>query len=153
MKTKKIIVAVSGGFDPIHVGHIEYLKASKRLGDILVVILNTDKYLKIKKGYVFMPFSDRKKILKSIKYVDRVIPSIDQNQTVAETLEQLKPDIFAKGGDRTIEKIPKAEKVVCRGLGIKLVLGVGGKKIESSSLLIKRLRTSKTKNGETILNP
>ena len=91
-----------------------------------------------------MPFSDRKKILESIRYVDLVIPCIDQNQTVAETLEQLKPDIFAKGGDRTIEKIPKAEKVVCQRLGIELILGVGGKKIDSSSLLIKRFKDSIT---------
>lgn len=142
MKKKNTIVAVSGGFDPIHVGHIKHLKEAKKLGDELVVILNTDEFLQWKKGYFFMPFSERKKILESIKFVDRVVRCIDEDQTVAKTLEQLKPDIFAKGGDRTIENIPQAEKVVCSSLGIKLVLGVGGRKIKSSSWLIRKLLKS-----------
>ena len=142
LQRKKTIVAVSGGFDPIHVGHIEHLKEAKKLGDELVVILNTDEFLRWKKGYVFMPFSERKRILESVKFVDRVIRCIDEDQTVVKTLERLKPDIFAKGGDRTIENIPPAEKVTCSRLGINMVLGVGGRKIESSSWLIRRLLES-----------
>lgn len=141
-KNGKIIVAVSGGFDPIHVGHIRYLRDAKSLGDELVVILNSDRFLKKKKGYVFMPYKERKEILESIKYVDRVIPCIDNDQTVAKTLEQLRPNIFAKGGDRTIESLPKREIETCKKLGIKLVLGVGGKKVQSSSWLIKKLCSS-----------
>ncbi len=142
MKKKKMTVAVSGGFDPIHAGHIKHLKHAKKLGDELVVILNTDEFLKWKKGYFFMPFSERKKIIESIKFVDRVVRCIDKDQSVAKTLERLKPDIFAKGGDRTMENIPQKEKAVCSKLGIKMVLGVGGGKTESSSWLIRRLMES-----------
>jgi len=109
MKEKKTIVAVSGGFDPLHSGHIRYLREAKNLGDELVVILNTDEFLKKKKGYVFMPYKERKEILKSITYVDRVVRCIDKDQTVAKTLELVRPHVFAKGGDRTIENIPEAE--------------------------------------------
>jgi glycerol-3-phosphate cytidylyltransferase len=141
MKRKKL-VAVSGGFDPIHIGHIEYLKEAKKLGDKLVVILNTDEFLRWKKGYVFMPYSQRKKILKSIKYVDEVIRCVDSDQTVTMTLQRLKPDVFAKGGDRTKENIPKAEVEACRKLGIELIVGVGGGKIQSSSWFVKKLDES-----------
>uniref|UniRef100_A0A7C3SR27 Cytidyltransferase n=1 Tax=Dictyoglomus turgidum TaxID=513050 RepID=A0A7C3SR27_9BACT len=135
-KRRKIIVAVSGGFDPVHVGHIRYFKEAKKLGDKLIVILNSDRFLMKKKGYVFMPFKERKEILESIKWVDKVIPAIDKDQTVCKTLAKLKPDIFAKGGDRTLENIP--EKEVCEKLGIKMVFGVGGGKIQSSSWLLNK---------------
>jgi cytidyltransferase-like protein len=138
IKNKKVVVAVCGGFDPIHVGHIRHFKEAKSLGDELVVILNSDDWLRRKKGYVFMPFKDRKEIIESIRYVDRVVPYVeDQTGTVAKTLEKLKPDIFAKGGDRTISNIPKSEIETCRRLGIKIVEGVGGEKIESSSWLLE----------------
>jgi D-beta-D-heptose 7-phosphate kinase/D-beta-D-heptose 1-phosphate adenosyltransferase len=139
MRKTKTIVAVSGGFDPIHAGHIKYLREAKKLGEELVVILNADGFLKKKKGYVFMPYRERKEILKSIKYVDRVVRSDDEDQTVAKTLERLKPHIFAKGGDRTTENMPKAEIETCKRLGIRIVFGVGGQKIQSSSRLVKRL--------------
>ena len=135
-KRRKIIVAVSGGFDPVHVGHIRYFKEAKKLGDKLIVILNSDKFLIKKKGYAFMPFKERKEILESIKWVDKVIPAIDKDQTVCKTLAKLKPDIFAKGGDRTLENIP--EKEVCEKLGIRMVFGVGGGKVQSSSWLLNR---------------
>jgi len=138
MGKKKVVVAVCGGFDPIHVGHIRHFKAAKALGDELVVILNSDHWLKRKKGYIFMPFADRKEIIESIRYVSRVIPYVkDETGSVAKTLEQLKPDVFAKGGDRTITNIPKSETETCRRLGIRIVEGVGGGKIESSSWLVK----------------
>lgn len=139
MDEKKSIVAVSGGFDPLHRGHIRYLRAAKKLGDELVVILNTDEFLRKKKGYVFMPYKERKEILKSIKFVDRVVRCIDKDQTVARTLERIGPQVFAKGGDRTIDNIPEAERAICQKWGIKLVFGVGGRKIQSSSWLIKKL--------------
>ena len=143
-KTKrKIIVAVSGGFDPIHIGHIRYFKEARKLGDKLVVILNTDEFLIKKKGYVFMPFEERKEILESIRWVDEVIPSIDKDQTVCRTLAELKPDIFAKGGDRTLENIP--ERTVCERLGIKMVFGVGGGKFQSSSWLLNKFLENRWK--------
>jgi len=129
-----MLVAVSGGFDPIHIGHIRLLQEARRLG-YLVVILNSDRFLTIKKGRAFMPFNERKRILESIKYVNRVVPCIDKDQTVCKTLEKIKPDIFANGGDRDGKNIPEIE--VCEQNNIKMIFGVGGNKIKSSSNLIK----------------
>ena len=115
----KTIVAVSGGFDPLHRGHIRYLKEAKQLGDELVVILNTDEFLTKKKAYLFMPYRERKEILKSVRCVDRVVRCIDKDQTVAKTLELVRPHVFAKGGDRTIGNIPESERATCQKWGIK----------------------------------
>jgi len=138
MKKKLKIVAVSGGYDPVHIGHIREFKAAKKLGDRLYAILNSDGFLKRKKGFVFMPFKERKEILESIKYIDKVIPCIDKDQSVCKTLAKLKPDIFSKGGDRTFENIPEAS--VCKKHNIKMIFGVGGGKVQSSSALTKKLK-------------
>ncbi len=130
---KETIVAVSGYFDPIHIGHIEYLKLSKKLGDKLIVILNNDFQAELKKGKSFMPLEERQAILKAIRYVDDVFISIDKDKSVCKSLESLRPDIFAKGGDRFSYEIPEAE--TCKKLGIKIVHGLG-EKIQSSSSLI-----------------
>lgn len=119
------VVAASGGFDPLNRGHIEYLKKSKELGDKLVVILNKDQFLLKQKGSIFMPYEDRREILKSLGFVDDVIPCIDEDETVCNTLTQLKPDIFSKGIRWTDDNIP--EKKVCEELGIKIVFNVGDK--------------------------
>lgn len=129
-------VAASGYFDPIHIGHIKYLKDSRKLGDKLIVILNNEIQVKMKKGCSFMPLNERIEILRSLRFVDDVVVSIDKDSSVCKTLEMLKPDIFAKGGDRTIDNIP--EKATCEKLGIKMVFGVGGGKIQSSSWLINK---------------
>ena len=142
----KVVVAVCGGFDPIHVGHIRHFRGAKELGDVLVVMLNTDDWLTKKKGYIFMPFEERKEMIESIRYVDKVIPVTDTDGSVAKTLEQLKPDIFAKGGDRTIANIPKSEIDVCEKLGIKMVFGVGGEKVQSSSWLIDKVKRCEEKS-------
>ena len=123
------IVAVSGYFDPIHVGHIEYFKLAKKLGDKLVVILNNDEQAKLKKGSAFMPQEERKAILEALRDVDEVFLSIDKDGTVCRSLEALKPDIFAKGGDRFIGEVPETE--VCREMGIEMIDSLG-KKIQSS---------------------
>jgi glycerol-3-phosphate cytidylyltransferase len=139
MSKKEIVVAVCGGFDPIHVGHVRHFEAAKALGDKLMVMLNTDDWLMKKKGYVFMKFEERKEIIESIKYVDIVVPYVETEcGSVAKTLEKYRPDIFAKGGDRTIHNIPKDEIETCKQLGIKLVTGVGGEKIQSSSWLVNK---------------
>ncbi|MFA5050663.1 MAG: adenylyltransferase/cytidyltransferase family protein [Patescibacteria group bacterium] len=140
-KTKKIVIAVSGGFDPIHIGHIRLIQEARKLGDKLVVILNNDNWLKKKKGYAFMPQKDRKKILEAIKDVDEVIlTSHSKNFTdrsVCKELEKIKPDIFANGGDRTKDNIPEVAK--CKKIGCKVVFGVGkGGKIQSSSWLLNK---------------
>jgi cytidyltransferase-like protein len=130
MEKEMITVAVSGAFDPIHIGHIRYIREAAKLGDRLVVILNRDDFLLRKKGFVFTPFEDRKEIIESIKDVDEVVTSVDDDQTVCKTLELLKPDIFAKGGEWIRPKdIPEAE--TCRLIGCKVVMNVGGGKIRA----------------------
>mgnify|MGYP001614284521 CR=1 FL=1 len=136
---KKTIVAVSGGFDPIHVGHIRLFSAAKKLGDELVVILNGDHWLTDKKGFVFMKEKERAEVLRGLRVVDRVIITRhakgDADKSVSKYLARLKPDIFANGGDRkTMAHIPEAE--TCTKYGIKMMFGVGaGGKIQSSSWL------------------
>ena len=123
-------VAISGYFDPLHVGHIEYIKLAKKLGDKLIVIVNNDAQCKIKKGKSFMNQEDRLEIIKSIMWVDDAILSIDSDGTVRKSLASLKPNVFANGGDRHNKEIPESD--ICRKLGIKIIDGLG-KKIRSSS--------------------
>jgi len=130
---KPIVVAASGYFDPLHVGHLENLELAKKLGDKLIVIVNNDKQTLLKKGKEFMPFKERMEIIKALKCVDEVFPSIDEDKSVCKSLEAVHPDIFAKGGDRTTGEIPESE--ICKKLGIKIVDGLG-KKIQASSSLI-----------------
>jgi D-beta-D-heptose 7-phosphate kinase/D-beta-D-heptose 1-phosphate adenosyltransferase len=145
MEKKRIVVAVCGGFDPIHVGHVRHFKEAKALGDELVVMLNTDTWLMEKKGYVFMKFDERREIIESIRHVDRVVPYVEtESGSVAKTLEKYRPDIFAKGGDRTKENIPQDEVDTCKRVGVELVTGVGGEKIQSSSWLVDKAIYKKT---------
>jgi cytidyltransferase-like protein len=130
---KKVVVA-SGYFDPIHVGHIEYLELAKTMGDKLIVIVNNDWQAALKKGKSFMKEDDRLKIVSSLKCVDGVFLSIDKDKTVCKSLEAISPDIFAKGGDRFSDEIPESK--ICRELNIDIIDGLG-KKIRSSSLIIK----------------
>ena len=126
------IVATSGYFDPLHVGHLESLELAKQLGDKLIVIVNSDLQAKLKKGKSFMEQEDRMKIILALKCVDEVFLSIDKDKTQCESLKYLKPNIFAKGGDRMSGEIPESK--VCKELGIKIIDGLG-KKIRSSSKL------------------
>ena len=139
---KDITVAASGYFDPLHIGHVEYLELAKNLGDKLIVIINNDKQARIKKGYVFMQQEERAKIIRSLKCVDEVCISIDEDSTVCRSLEMIKPDIFAKGGDRYSHEIPEAE--ICRKYGIKITDSLG-EKIRSSSELVKKAKASYSK--------
>ena len=134
---EKVIVAASGYFDPIHAGHIEYLELAKKLGDKLIVILNNDEQTKLKKGFIFMPYEEREKIVKSLKFVDEVVKSIDDDPSVCKTLAMIKPDIFAKGGDRFSFEILEAK--ICREFNIKIIDGLGNK-IQSSSELVKKAK-------------
>ena len=128
----KIRVAVSGYFDPIHVGHLEYLKMAKELGDSLVVIVNNNYQCKLKKGKPFMDQNDRIEIIKALRFVDEVFLSIDQDRTVRKSLEVVKPDIFANGGDRATSEVP--ETPICKKYNIKMVDGLGDKIRSSSNL-------------------
>ena len=128
----KIRVAVSGYFDPIHIGHLEYLRKAKELGDSLVVIVNNNYQCKLKKGKHFMDENDRVEIVKALRFVDEVFLSVDKDRTVCKSLEEIKPDIFANGGDRATSEVP--ETPVCKKFNIKMVDGLGDKIRSSSSL-------------------
>ena len=123
-------VAISGYFDPIHVGHLEYIIEAKKLGDKLIVIINNNHQCVLKKGKPFMDENDRVTIVSSIKYVDVVFLSIDKDKTVCKSLEKIKPTIFANGGDRKNYEIP--ESVICNKYNIEIIDGLG-EKIRSSS--------------------
>ena len=124
------VVAISGYFDPIHVGHLEYINMAKKLGDKLVVIVNNNYQCELKKGKPFMDEKDRVTIVSNLKNVDEVFLSIDKDKTVCASLEKIKPDIFANGGDRKNYEIP--ESVICKKYDIKIIDGLG-EKIRSSS--------------------
>lgn len=144
------VVAISGGFDPVHIGHIELMKAARALGDRLVVILNNDNWLKKKKGFVFMNERERAAILAAIRYVDEVIitkhPEHPRDMSICTELGALRPDIFANGGDRNQQDANNKsssfnpEQALCQRLGIEMVFHVGGGKAQSSSELVKKFR-------------
>ena len=139
---KQVIVAVSGGFDPVHIGHVRLFKEAKKLGDKLIAILNNDNWLIAKKGYVFMPEQERKEVLESFRDVDEVVltehPQNTKDMSVCQALLKLRPDIFANGGDRFEDNIPEVK--TCQTIGCKMVFNVGrGGKIQSSSWLSRNL--------------
>lgn len=131
------IVCVSGYFDPVHVGHLEYFKMARALGDKLIVIVNNDDQARMKKGKHFMPVAERKIILEEFRCIDEVVIAIDNDRTVRKTIESLdpKPNMFCNGGDQFNNIIPEGE--VCNKYGIDLVDGLG-EKIQSSSWLIAK---------------
>ena len=114
-----IRVCVSGYFDPLHVGHIDYLRKAKELGDILIIILNNENQ-KNNTRTLPLNFNDRRKIIESIKYVDEVFESIDNDENVIKSLEYLKPDIFAKGSSASF-----AEVKFCKNNNIEIINNVG----------------------------
>jgi len=132
-------IVVSGGFDPIHVGHLRMFKEASELAPKLIVIVNNDNFLIEKKGYVFMPIAERIEIIEGFGVVDMVVESVDKDLTVCETLQWLAKKenviIFANGGDRNnTDAIPEAD--VCRENKIAMKFNVGGGKIQSSSSLV-----------------
>jgi len=133
-------VLVSGGFDPVHIGHIRMILDASNHGDVIVVA-NSDDWLYRKKGFVFMEFDQRAEILSAIKGVIKVSGVDDNDGTVCEAIRRLKPDYFANGGDR--EKHNTPEQAVCDELGVEMLWGVGGKnKANSSSDLVERVRVT-----------
>ena len=125
-------IAISGYFDPIHVGHVEYINNAKKLGDWLIVIVNNNRQCALKKGKHFMDENDRVLIVKNIKAVDEVFLSIDDDKTVRKSLKEVNPDIFANGGDRKNYEIP--ESIVCKENNIEIIDGLGDKIRSSSDL-------------------
>ena len=128
-------IAVSGGFDPIHIGHVRMIQEASKHGSV-VVIANSDEWLLRKKGYIFMPFDERAEILISIEGVTEVYQAYDDDNTVCVSLRKIRPDAFANGGDRKSDNTPEMD--VCEELGIEMFWNVGGGKIQSSSTLVRR---------------
>ena len=149
------VVAVSGGFDPIHIGHVRMFKEAKALGDTLVVILNNDAWLRAKKGFAFMPEAERAEIIREFPYVDAVVitnhAENDPDRSVNRALRSIRPHIFANGGDRKAKAdIPEA--AVCDELGIKMVFNVGkGGKVQSSSWLTDNVRREEAHQSADVL--
>jgi cytidyltransferase-like protein len=140
-KKKEILVVTSGGFDPLHIGHVRLIQEARKLGDRLVVLLNNDNWLMKKKGFVFMSESERKEILENIKGVDEVVLSSHEpepeDMSVAPDLSKMIFDIFAKGGDRDVGNMPGRETVLSHEKGFKIVYNLGdGGKVQSSSWLV-----------------
>lgn len=141
---------VSGGFDPVHIGHVRLFNEAKKLGDELVVVINNDNWLHLKKGFVFMPEHERKEIVEAFDAVDRVLLSSHTKDTkdisITEDILRLRPHVFAKGGDRNVGNIPSPEVVVCNEIGCVIINDVGfGGKVQSSSELVKKALKVKNK--------
>jgi cytidyltransferase-like protein len=138
MSDNRPTVMVSGGFDPVHAGHIRMIRHAAEFGDV-IVIANSDDWLWRKKGFVFMEYERRIEILNAIKGVILVDSVDDSDGTVCEAIRRLKPTYFANGGDRGKSNTP--EQSVCEELGIELLWGIGGEeKVDSSSELAKKVR-------------
>ncbi len=127
-------VMVSGGFDPIHIGHVRMIQdAAREFGNVIVAV-NSDDWLLRKKGYVFMPWEERAEIVRAITGVTKVVAFDDSDNTACDAIRKHRPTYFANGGDRTTDNTP--EQDVCQELDIEMVWGVGGGKIQSSSDLV-----------------
>ncbi len=151
---KEKIVAISGGFDPIHIGHVRLFQEAKKLGTKLTVILNNDNWLRKKKGFVFMSQQERKEIIEAFECVDEVILTAHRknpaDMSVYGELKEIRPDIFANGGDRNEKDAANPQSSLfkdintCKELGIEMMFNVGGEKIRSSSELVKNCNYGKT---------
>ena len=142
MKTRTIII--SGYFNPLHTGHLDYIKGASRLGDSLIVIVNNDEQVKLKGSASFMNEHERMRIVSAIKGVNKVVLSIDIDSSVVQTIKSLYNEYavdwdfdtmtFANGGDKRKDNSP--EEAYCNWRKIKTVYNVGGQKTQSSSNLI-----------------
>lgn len=143
MKNKKI--ALSGGFDPVHVGHVRMINAAAEVGDV-IIIANSDSWLKRKKGYIFMPWTERAEILSAFRGVTMVVEAKDDDDSVCASIDDLKKsidlDFFGNGGDRKTNNTPEIE--LCNSLGVDLLWNLGGEKIQSSSELVGRQKSYKS---------
>jgi cytidyltransferase-like protein len=134
----------SGGFDPLHEGHLSYLKKASELGTHLLVVINDNNFLLNKKGYYVLDEKVRRDIINNFYFVWKAIiftPSKERDNSVCEAINLYRPQIFAKGGDRHPDGVPIPEEGICTHLGVEIVYGVGGyDKANSSSDIIGRLK-------------
>ena len=134
-------IMVSGGFDPPHIGHIRMFQDAADWGEVIVA-LNSDDWLMRKKGYVFMPWTERAEIIRELTSVEQVVSFNDNDDTANEAIKIHRPDAFANGGDRKKKNTPEMD--LCDKLGIQMLWGIGGKdKPQSSSWLVDKLRENK----------
>jgi cytidyltransferase-like protein len=145
----KTIVVVSGGFDPVHSGHIKLIKAARALGDQLIVGINSDEWLACKKGRAFMPWNERLCVLNNLRQVDEVYTFDDEDGTACHLLQQVRAHypndkiVFANGGDRTADNIPEMSIP-----GVEFAFGVGGAdKANSSSWILQEWKAPKTERS------
>ena len=138
---RKSVIILSGGFDPIHKGHLRMFREASWMGHQVIIGLNSDEWLTRKKGKPFMEFDERKEIIEGVKYVNQVISFNDDDGTAINVIERVNSMYssdynfyFANGGDRTTDNVPEMD--ICKELGIAMLWGVGGGKIQSSSWLI-----------------
>jgi cytidyltransferase-like protein len=129
-------VMVSGAFDPLHIGHIRLIEAASAHGDVIVA-LNSDEWIRKRRGYFFMDWKERRELVLNIKGVKKVVSFDDSKGTACDAIEGYSPDIFANGGDRYKENTP--EVITCNKLGVEMIWFVGGGKVQSSSELLERV--------------
>lgn len=133
-KTQEERILLSGGFDPLHVGHLRMIQEAAKLGRVIIA-LNSDEWLQRKKGYSFMSWEDRAEILMGLKSVWKVISFDDSDETACDAIKKEEPTVFGNGGDRIANNTPEVE--LCKKMGVRLVWNLGGGKIRSSSDLVK----------------
>lgn len=133
-----IKVAIAGGFDPFHDGHLNHIEQAMKLGDCLIVLVSNDEDMIRKKGKCNIPLQARIRIvqliLRGLEFPGEVVATFDKDGTQAETLRVIRPNIFAKGGDRTLDNMPQNEIDACREIGCKIVYGVGEQVNQSSKM-------------------
>ena len=124
---------MSGGFDPVHIGHLRMIQEASKYGHV-VVIVNSDDWLMRKKGYIFMPFNERCEILEGFEATGETTNVDDRDDTVCDAIRRIKPTYFANGGDRKTDNTPEMD--VCNEVGVELLWNMGGGKIQSTSSLV-----------------
>lgn len=143
------MICVSGGFDPLHCGHLAMLREASKHGELMVII-NSDDWLRRKKGFVFLPWEQRATIIADLRYVTGVCTVDDSDGSVCEALKRVKPRYFANGGDRVSDNTPELQ--LCNELGIEMLWNIGGGKTESSSEIARRNWVPRLWGGYTVLD-
>jgi len=143
-------VCVSGGFDPVHIGHLRMIREASKFGHVIVIV-NSDDWLMRKKGYIFMPFEERCEIIQGFTATGTTTFVDDSDGTVCEALHRIKPDYFANGGDRKTDNTPEMD--VCEKLDIEMLWSIGGGKIQSSSTLVTDAGLDPVLPGDAELQP
>lgn len=140
-------IAIAGKFDPLHEGHKSHIRKAKQLGGYLIAITHRDDIVArcSEKGFCYQTLNERIKRLYAQPEIDLVVISEDEDGTVCNTLRVLRPDIFAKGGDRMPNNMPEVEKTVCQAIGCQIIYGIGDL-LNSSSRIVKEYASQRRSN-------